>query len=254
MDTDCKLNSCLYECQISHHRLSPKRHGFKYGMFYFYLDLDEIDSVVASSALIERHQWAFYSFLDSDFINKSATAVKAKVLEYITLVAPDCAKRVVRVYLLCDLRICGYLFNPVSMYYCLAENGQFLCAIAEVTNTFLERKLFFLGGTGQEETIESLLPKLFYVSPFSELDTAFDFKVALPGEELRLTINTQKNAKMTLSAQVTGQRVPLTTSSLLRLTLRYPLMSLRVITLIHWQALKLFLKRVPYINKEANPT
>jgi DUF1365 family protein len=150
----------------------------------------------------------------------------------------------------------------VSFYFVTLADGSPLCAIAEVGNTFGEQKPYLVpveslpadpaGGTAARFRL--IAPKHFYVSPFSPLDLRFDFKLRDPGEQLSIGVNDLNAANDTvLISALTGQRRPLTDGELLRLTLRYPLVTLRVITLIHWQALRLWLKKIPFLRKSESP-
>ncbi len=160
-----------------------------------------------------------------------------------------------RVLLLTHCRVFGYIFNPVSFYFCLDAQDRPLCAVAEVGNTFGEQKPFLLGPEhfDGEGRFRRIVPKHFYVSPFSALDLAFDFKLRVPGEQLDIHIDDHEGDRPVLLTALTGRRVPLTDANLARLTLKYPLITLRVITLIHWHALKLWWKKVPWHRKAANP-
>jgi DUF1365 family protein len=258
------MKSCLYECRVLHQRFAPRSHRFDYGMFYFCLDLDEIDEVVRLGPLVKRHRPILYSFRDEDFIDSTNNPCKEKLLQYVGSKTPGLAARIARIKLLTSLRVFGYIFNPVSIYYCLDANERLLCAVAEVTNTFRESKLYLIvdpsasvaddsEGFAYDTVLKAEMKKMFYVSPFTDLESLFQFVIRDPRADLSLTINTVEGANVVLASSVTGSRVSLTTWQLARLTICYPLVSLRTITLIHWQALKLFLKRVPFKAKEHAP-
>jgi DUF1365 family protein len=212
---------------------------------------------------VKRNRLALYTFRDEDFIDSTGVPCKEKLLQFVGSRKPALPSQIAHVKLLTSLRIFGYIFNPVSIYYCLDVNESLLCAVAEVTNTFREAKLYLIvdqakgSAAGSEEpdgiVLRAELQKLFYVSPFTDLESFFRFVIKDPHHDLSLTINTVEDARVILASSVTGSRVAITTWELLRLTCRYPLVSLRTITLIHWQALKLFLKRVPFKAKEHAP-
>ncbi|HMD60686.1 MAG TPA: DUF1365 domain-containing protein, partial [Opitutaceae bacterium] len=161
-----------------------------------------------------------------------------------------------RVVLLTLPRVAGYLFNPVSFYYCFDRQGRPAAAIAEVTNTFREMKAYYLGpdalsGPAGAESFRARMPKYFYVSPFSDVDVAFDFRLAAPGERLAITIDDYDRGQRTLASALTGLRRPLTGTRLAWCTVKYPLITVRVIVLIHLHALLLRMKRVPWFAKAA---
>ena len=159
-----------------------------------------------------------------------------------------------RVLLVTLPRVAGYLVNPVSFYFCQDRAGRPVAAVAEVTNTFREMKPFVLGpATRRDGAFALRTPKYFYVSPFTDMDVAFDFLLRDPGERFSVQIDDYDAGQRTLTSTLTGQRRPLTDRTLAWCTLKYPLITLRVIALIHWQAFRLYLKQVPWFAKAARP-
>ncbi|MCE9500339.1 MAG: DUF1365 domain-containing protein, partial [Leptospira sp.] len=159
-----------------------------------------------------------------------------------------------KIFLVTHLRMFGYIFNPVSFYYCYDEHGNPLCAIPEVGNTFGELKPYLLRNEDRtEQGFRKMMEKFFYVSPFIDLDTTFDFNLHLPGEKLHVTIDDYKNGKKFFLTAVSGERKRLTDGRLMWYILRFPFITLQVIGLIHWHALKLYLKKIPYLKKTDNP-
>jgi DUF1365 family protein len=156
-------------------------------------------------------------------------------------------------------RVLGYQFNPVSFYFVSTPDGAPLAAVAEVTNTFRETKVFALGpDTLRSEpalgpTFRLRVPKHFYVSPFSDVDLAFDFRLRPPGEKLALQIDDHEGERLVLVSTVTGLGAPrpLRDRTLAWFSLKYPLVTLKVIAAIHWEALRLWAKRVPWFAKSA---
>ena len=152
-------------------------------------------------------------------------------------------------------RILGYVFNPVSLYFCFDADGAPICALAEVGNTFREMKPYVLGpeSLAASGLFRMVVPKHFYVSPFSSLELHFDFKLRPPGDQLDIHIDDRDGDKRVLLSALTGQRAELTSRQLFWFTLKYPLLTLRVIGLIHWHALLLWLKKIPFNRKSAEP-
>jgi len=255
------FRSCLYDCSVMHHRLAPKEHHFRYGIFQFCLDLDELDALSERLGFFSRNRRNLYRFNDSDHLPPQTPdaishplSTKSSLLAWITSQGLPLPADT-RVLLLTHCRVFGYIFNPVSFYFCLDAQDRPLCAVAEVGNTFGEQKPFLLGPEhlDADGRFRRIVPKHFYVSPFSALDLAFDFKLRVPGEQLDIHIDDREGDRPVLLTALTGHRVPLTDANLARLTLKYPLITLRVITLIHWHALKLWWKKVPWHRKAANP-
>jgi hypothetical protein len=246
------LRSCLYECNVMHHRLEPKEHRFAYRIFMFCLDLDEIDEVERRVAGFSRNRFNLYSFRDRDHLTVGEGTLKESFLAYLGAQGVDFPDGG-RILLVTLPRVLGYIFNPVSFYFCLNAEGVPFCTVAEVGNTFGEKKPFLLRAPSEDGRFRLRAPKHFYVSPFSDLDVEFDFKLSAPGAQLELHIDDCVGDRRTLLSAVTGRREDLTTGRLAWLTLKYPLLTLKVITLIHWHALRLWLMRLPFHRKEVNP-
>jgi uncharacterized protein len=167
-----------------------------------------------------------------------------------------------RVELVALPRVLGYLFNPVAFYFCYDRHGAPVAALSEVTNTFKEMKPYVLRaasgerGAGSAEQGEAVtfrlrVPKHFYVSPFSDVDVAFDFMLRTPGSRLSVQIDDYVGSERMLTSTLTGARRPLTDARLAWFTLKYPFITLQVIGLIHWHAFRLWLKNVPWFAKAA---
>jgi len=248
------MNSCLYECAVMHHRLAPKEHHFRHDIFMFYLDLDELDALAQTIRCFSRNRRNLYTFRDDDHLPSGSQPLKQRLLDYVTASGISLDPRG-RIMLLTLPRVAGYIFNPVSIYYCFDPSGAPCCAIAEVGNTFGEMKLFLLRPEEFHENkmFQKVTPKHFYVSPFSSLELSFDFKLRIPGENLDIRIDDRDGDEKILLSTLTGQRIGLSNPRLLWFTVKYPLVTLKVIALIHWHAFVLWLKHVPFHRKADNP-
>jgi DUF1365 family protein len=249
------MRSCLYECQVTHARFSPRRHSFRYRLFYFALDLDEIQMLSERNRFFSVNRPNLYSFRDGDFLptnDPPAAGLKERVTAYAARKGVDLSGG--RILLVTLPRILGHLFNPISLYFCVDRSGRPAAAIAEVTNTFREMKPYFLTADARAaETGEFRLrvPKHFYVSPFSDVDVSFDFTLRCPAGHLSAEVDDYTGAVRTLATRLTGTRRSPTSGRLAWYSLKYPLLSLRIISSIHWQAFRLWLKRVPWFAKAA---
>lgn len=246
-----KVESAIYECAVMHHRLHPKVHRFNYNVFYLWLDLDAIDSLAAKLRCFSRNRFNLFSFYDRDHLDLGAGDVKANILKYLGENEVDTG-RIASIRLLTFPRVLGYIFNPVCFYYAFDAAGEAVCAVAEVTNTFHEQKPYVLKECDRAQRFRLITPKHFYVSPFSALDLSFDFKLQVPDEKLEIHIDDEKEGDRVLLTSLAGKQRPLTDAALLLCAVKYPLLTLRVIALIHWHALRLWLKRIPWHRKSDN--
>lgn len=266
--------SSLYECTVLHERTTPKHHRFVYRLFYFAIDLDELDSLHRRLALFSVNRANLFSFRERDFlplgeplhhptapalssfVTADQTSLKSRVRAFCAMHGSDIGDQG-RVLLVTLPRVLGYLFNPVSFYFCFDAAGVLVGAIAEVTNTFREVKPYFIPAvTGSDGSITLRLrtPKHFYVSPFSGLDLEFDFTLHAPGEKLAVRIDDHAAESRVLHTTLTGIQSHLTNLRLVWFLLKYPLITVKIITLIHWQAFRLWLKRVPFFPKADHAT
>ncbi|MGZ3757954.1 MAG: DUF1365 domain-containing protein [Mucilaginibacter sp.] len=252
------INSCLYKARVMHHRLAPKQHRFHYEVFMFYLDLDEIDSLAKRLKFISRNRFNLFNFRDKDHLQlpkekpDTSKNVRQHITDYLSLNGVEIGTG--RIMVLTNLCTAGYQFNPVSFYFCYNEQNQPICSVVEICNTFLEMKPFFLGAdTKSGDEFKLNTEKMFYVSPFIDMDTHFDFDLHIPDDKLQIRIDDyDQSGKRFFISTLTGVRKPLTDVNLFLYFISFPLITLKIIGLIHWQALKLWLKKIPYHKKEAN--
>jgi DUF1365 family protein len=251
------MNSCLYRATVMHNRLEPKKHRFHYNVFMFYLDLDEVEMLSKKLLLFSKNKFNFFSLKDSEHLqlpidNPDKTkSIREQISRYLSENGIDIGKG--RMMLLTNLNVLGYNFNPVSFYYCYDENEKPLCVVAEIGNTFGEMKPFLLTNEHFSENKYHLnTTKYFYVSPFIDHDTNFDFNLMIPGEKLNIRIDDYKNGERFFISTLTGERKPLNNANLSWYSIRFPFITLKIITLIHWNALKLWMKKIPFHKKAAN--
>lgn len=275
-----------------HARFSPKPHRFMYRIFMLAVDLDELPTLHRNLRFFSVNRRNLYAFRETDYLPTSeplhnhapnpicnlisdklglgqpgsgvaaaaASSLKARVLAFLAARGVDLGPGG-RVELVTLPRVFGYLFNPVSFYYCYDSTGACVASIAEVTNTFREMKPYFIGPENRSPSASAntpaafhlRTPKHFYVSPFSDVDVAFDFTLRAPNEKLSIQIDDYVGEQRTLTSTLTGPARPLTDARLAWFTLKYPLITLKIIGLIHWHALRLYVKKLPWFPKADRP-
>ncbi len=253
------MNSGLYECTVMHHRLEPRVHRFRHRLFLCAFDLGEIDALAARIPIFSRNGRNLFSFHDADHLalaGRAGRGVRENLAAYLAAQGVNLPPGD-RVVLLTLPRMFGYVFNPVSFFYCFDATGAPRCAVAEINNTFGEQKLYLLEEPAVDGCFHRVVAKHFYISPFSSLGLALDFRLRVPGERLDIRIDDRAGEapgeRHMLVTTLTGRRREFTAGRLAWYLLKYPLLTLRVIFLIHWHALRLWLKRVPWHPKAATP-
>ncbi len=238
-----------------HHRLEPKKHRFNYHVFMFYIDLDEVTLLTKKLWMFSNEKFNFFSLRKSEHIqlpiDKPDTKKNIKEQISIYLSQNNIEIGNGKIMLLTNLNVLGYNFNPVSFYYCFDESSQPLCVVAEIGNTFGEIKPFLLNKNNLSKNIFHLnTTKYFYVSPFIDHDTNFDFNLAIPDQKLNIRIDDHKNEKRFFISTLTGTKKYLNNFNLIWYSIRFPFITLKIITLIHWNALLLWMKKIPFHKKE----
>jgi DUF1365 family protein len=232
------VRSALYTGTLMHARRSPARHVFRYPVSYWLLDLDELPELERRLRLFSVNRRNVVSLHDGDHFD--GAPLKQAVID---LVGDPTIERVL---VLTQPRVLGYVFNPVSFYWCYRRDGSLVCMVAELNNTFGERLPEVL--RGPELRYEQR--KRLHVSPFFGLDQSYEYAFSQPGSEVWARIHVRDDDGVRpLTAVLHGRRRELSNRSLGRLLLRYPLQPLQVTALIHYQALRLWAKRVPFHHK-----
>ncbi len=237
--------SALYLGHVRHARYSPRRHRFDYRVFSMLINLDSIDREAKNLALFSVNRWNIFSFhfRDHGFCDTRSPRqfVDATLAEH-KLPPAD------QIYLLCYPRLFGYVFNPLSVYYVETDN-RLTALIYEVRNTFGESHVYFTSLADGQSEICHTHDKAFHVSPFIGMSAQYAFSADRPAENLRLVIRERVEDRPLLITSFIGRRQSLTTKALIGALIKYPLMTVKIIAAIHYEALRLWLKRVPVFKK-----
>ena len=236
------MTSAIYEGWVMHRRLTPRHHRFKYRVFSVLLDLDELPGL--GLRLLKYNHGGLFSFHDRDH-GPNDLKEPRPLREWLdglladAGITADGARRV-----LCYPRILGYVFNPLSVWFCHARDGALKAIVYEVHNTYDERHAYVLPVGDDEKLVRHGCAKAFYVSPFLSHDCRYQFRIRPPGDDVAVAINEDEAGKPILNASFAGARRALSDAMLLTMLLRYPLMTLKVVVAIHYEAVRLMLKGV----------
>ena len=242
------FNSCIYSGFVTHRRFKPKRHFFTYKTFSLLIDLNEIEDLGKKINFFSYNRFNILSFYDVDHGPRDGSSLVNWVKK--TLSDAKINIGLGSIKLLCYPRFFGYVFNPLSIFYCYDDNLQLKAILYEVKNTFNEQHTYVFSASPSSNLILHKCDKKFYVSPFMEMKTFYNFRLLNPGKILNVFIKQSDNRGTLLTACQVGKRIEITNKNLLYQFLRHPLMSFKVIAAIHFEALRLWLKGVKFVKKE----
>jgi len=229
----------MYSGQVYHKRLRPAIHVLRYRVFTLLLALDEIDALEKQLWLFSRNRWNLFSFYDKDFGEFPTETLEQYV--HRQLVDAGIEKKPHRILLTCYPRVCGYTFNPLSLFYCLDDKDRPIAILHEVHNTFGERHVYVLPVDQQEPTsntesqtgsnpwINQSIKKALFVSPFAHMNMHYDFRLNVPGERQVLVIRAHDEQGHLLTASYTASRQSLSASALLRYFITIPFLTFKVV-------------------------
>ena len=236
-----------------HQRLRPKRHRLSYRVFSALIDLDELPLLHERLRIFSHNRFNLFSFCDRDHGAGQDEALRSYVERHLAEGGLDDCAATIR--LLCYPRLLGYVFNPLSVFFCYRESGELGAILYEVNNTFGERHGYLI------PVVEPNAPrhrqacaKEFYVSPFNHVEGHYRFHVCPPGETVNLIVNLHDTEGLVLHAVFDGRRHDLSDQSLFFAFVRYPLMTVKVIVNIHWEALRLRLKGLRFVPQPPPPS
>lgn len=239
------MRSGLYDGLVVHERLRPRRHRLRYRVFSLLIDLDELELLTKRLKLLGINGPGVLSFHEKDHGDGGDLRAWVNAQLATAGIAADG-----RIEMLTYPRMFGYVFNPLTTYYCHGRDGVLKAILYEVSNTFGGRHAYVLPARDDSETVRHACDKQMYVSPFMPMECRYNFVMRRPGDRVQVLINEDDTNGRLLTASFSGKRVELSDGALFKALLSHPLMTLKIVAGIHVEALKLFLKGVPYVPRQ----
>lgn len=229
----------VYTGRVRHRRFSPIAHAFEYPLFMVLLDIDRIPQLMQASPLLGYNRPALLSYRERDHFGDPTLPLRQRLAADATTAGftlPDGP-----IFLLTHLAYAGYCFNPISIFYCCHPSGEIALWMTEVHSTFGEQHNYWLPGPRHR------VPKQMHVSPFNTLDNEYQFALSPPAHHLTAHIDNHRDGEKFFDATLMLNFEPWGPAAIHKAAALFPLMTLQVIAAIHWEALKLFFQRLPYV-------
>jgi uncharacterized protein len=234
--------SAVYAGSVMHRRFSPRHHRFRYRAFWFLLDLDELAELARSTRLFSCNRLNLFSLHDCDHGDGSAASIRGQINTLLR--ANGVGAAIARVELFCMPRTLGYVFNPLSVYFCRRQNNSLAAIVYQVHNTFGERHSYVIPVEASGRVVRQQCQKVFYVSPFMDLNLRYDFRITQPGDHISVAIRASNGTSPVMVAVLTARRRDFSDVTLLSALLTMGAITLKVTAAIHWEALRLLSKRI----------
>jgi DUF1365 family protein len=236
--------SAIYIGRVRHRRLDTVRHAFSVRLYMLYIDLDELPQLLSKRWWCSARRWAPLRFCREDYLGPPALPLADAVREEVNRALGCEVTGPVR--MLTNLRCFGYIQNPVTFYFCHDANGRLAGVLAEITNTPWGERHHYVLGADAAGRLRGRFEKAFHVSPFQPMAQQYRWAFSPPGRRLAVHMKNLQHGKVVFDATLGLQRAPLTSRNLLRVLLRHPWMTAKVVLGIYWQALLLWCKRAPF--------
>jgi hypothetical protein len=241
-------NSLIYTGTVIHKRFKPKKHSFKYKVFSLLIDLSELKILDKSLKLFSYNKFNIISFYDKDHGSRDGSSLKTWVID--NLKKNNIQTDDIQIKLLCYPRIFGYVFNPLSVFYVYDKNLDLITILYEVKNTFGEQHTYIFKSDKQQNLIQHVCKKKFHVSPFIEMNCVYFFRLLKPGNKISVIIDQNDEGGKILFASQDGIKNELNNKTLIKIYLKHPLMTFKIILAIHYEAFKLWIKGIKFVKKK----
>ena len=242
------INSCIYNGTVVHKRYKPKEHFFKYSVFSLLLDLSELEILNDKISFFSFNKFNLISFFEKDHGNRDGSSLVGWVKN--NLEENKISIENIKIKLLCYPRIFGYVFNPLSIFFVYDQNETLISILYEVKNTFGEQHTYVFKIDNENNLIQNNCTKKFHVSPFIEMDCNYFFRILKPGDRLSVIIDQYDQVGKILYASQDGKKANLTGKELIKSYLKHPLMTFKIISAIHFEAFKLWIKGIKLVKKK----
>ena len=242
------IDSYIYNGTVIHKRFKPKKHYFKYKVFSLLINLSELDELVKNISFFSLNKFNIISFYERDHGARDGSSLVSWVKQ--NLKANNISTENIKIKLLCYPRILGYVFNPLSVFFIYDKDERLISILYEVKNTFGEQHTYVFRVEDENKLIQNNCKKKFHVSPFIKMDCNYFFKVLNPGEKLSVIIDQYDEKGKILFASQDGIRSDLISMNLMISYLKHPLMTFKIISAIHFEAFKLWVKGIKFVKKK----
>ena len=242
------INSYIYNGTVIHKRFKPKEHYFKYKVFSLLINLSELEELDKKISFFSLNKFNLISFYEGDHGARDGSSLADWVKQ--NLKANNIITENIEIKLLCYPRILGYVFNPLSVFFIYDKDERLVSILYEVKNTFGEQHTYVFRVENENKLIQNNCSKKFHVSPFIKMDCNYFFRVLNPAEKLSVIIDQYDNEGKILFASQDGIRSDLTSMNLMNSYLKHPLMTFKIISAIHFEAFKLWVKGIKFVKKK----
>ncbi len=243
-----KFSSCIYSGLVTHKRFKPRKHFFSYKTFSLLIDLNEIQDIEKKINFFSYNKFNVLSFYNIDHGPRDGSSLMKWVKKTLTKTKINIRGGTVK--LLCFPRFFGYVFNPLSIFYCYDKNKKLKAVLYEVKNTFNEQHTYVFKNKPSSNLILHKCNKKFYVSPFISMKTFYNFRLSKPGNNINILIKQTDVKGPLLVARQIGKKINLSSQNLLYQFFKHPLMSFKVIIAIHFEAFRLWTKGIKFVRKK----